>query len=242
MFNREKFLKKFCFGKGLWLSVMAVILGLMVLAPMVVTAEKPNVDVFPVDSEPYGITYADWSAYWWQWVLSIPKDSNPLMDKTGEFCGVEQSGDVWFLAGTLGGTAKRKCTIPAGKAILFPIINAECSTIEGNGETEIELRNCANLLINHVVVKQAIVDNVALKDLDDYRVLSPLFTFTLPPDNILGITGGTSIPSNSVSDGFWILLEPLPAGQHDIQIIGVAPFPEFRFTFRTKVTYHLTVE
>ena len=37
-------------------------------------------NVFPVDSKPYGLTYGEWTAKWWQWALSIPKDINPAGD------------------------------------------------------------------------------------------------------------------------------------------------------------------
>ena len=59
-------------------------------------------------------------ASWWQWVLSIPVDENPLLDTTGEKCMVGQSGGVWYLAGTFGApTVTRDCTVPAGTAFLF---------------------------------------------------------------------------------------------------------------------------
>lgn len=59
--------------------------------------------IYPPDSEPYGLTYADWSARWWQWVSSIVETDSPLNDDTGKNCGNNQSGPVWFLAGTSGG-------------------------------------------------------------------------------------------------------------------------------------------
>ena len=64
---------------------------------------SPNILVFPVDSKPYGKSYAEWSAIWWQWLLSIPEDKNPAGDPTGERCETNQQGPIWFLAGTFGG-------------------------------------------------------------------------------------------------------------------------------------------
>ncbi len=48
---------------------------------------------------------------------------------TGEHCAEGQSGPVWFLAGTTTNIhwAKRRCIIPMGKAILFPIIVSQFS-------------------------------------------------------------------------------------------------------------------
>src|SRR5262245_34860597 len=65
------------------------------------------------------------SAQWWQWALSIPTDVNPQTDGTGEDCMVGQRGEIWFLAGILGGgTVTRTCSVPAGKSLFFPLVNS----------------------------------------------------------------------------------------------------------------------
>ena len=69
-------------------------------------------EVFPADSKPYGLTYGQWAAKWWQWSYSIPEENNPIKDTTGKDCAINQSGPVWFLAGTAGRSAEKKCTIP----------------------------------------------------------------------------------------------------------------------------------
>src|SRR3972149_2756089 len=133
MLEGKYFSKKSDSGRALRLSVMtAIILGFMVLVPMAAQAESsnPNPGVLPVNSNSYGMTYGEWSARWWQWALSMPVDKNPLLDTAD--CSKGQSGKVWFLAGTFGGSVERKCTMPAEKAILFPIINAEWSVVEAN--------------------------------------------------------------------------------------------------------------
>ncbi len=189
------------------------------------------------------------SGNWWQWSLSIPQSVHPLTfndtpqsAQSALYCGVGQHGNAWFLGGTLDGSAaQRSCKIPAGIPIFAPIINAECSTVEGNGSTEEELRACAKSLIDHVTVVEASVDGAPLKDLQKSRVQSKLFSFTLPPDDILGLFGHVPNPSPSVSDGFWVLLQPLPEGVHTLVLHGVAPFPEFGFTFEQNTTCSLTV-
>lgn len=244
MFNGVKSLKEFCHGKGLRLSLIAVILGIMVLAPMVSAAKNPNPGVYPVDSVICGKTYGEWSAEWWKWILSIPTSVNPFMDDgSGKFCAKKQSGDVWFLAGSWVGTTEVKCKVPAGKAIFFPIINNECSTIEGYGETEGELRNNTKDIIDGVTVIEATVDGKPLKQLKKYRVESPLFEFKLPGDNVLK-EFGLIVPefegaksSKSVSDGYWIMLEPLSPGEHEIYIYSKLP----KYDFETEMTYYITV-
>ncbi|OEU41428.1 hypothetical protein BGV40_14985 [Methanosarcina sp. Ant1] len=241
MSNGVELFKKLSFGKKIRLSIIALIVGIMVLAPLVAAAGNPNPGVVPVNSNFHGKTYGDWSADWWKWALSIPADRNPLYDDgTGKFTTEAQSGDVWFLAGSWVGTKEINCKVPVEKAIFFPIINAECSRIEGNGETEEELRACANDLMNHVTVTKVTVDGRQLKDLDDYRVESDIFLFKLPKDNILGLHPGSS---KSVSDGYWIMLKPLSAGKHKIHIYGkaVGVLPDGS-DFVTEMTYNLDVQ
>jgi hypothetical protein len=55
-----------------------------------------------------------------------PQPLNPATEPTSKNCAINQTGPVWFLPGTTGGAAERTCTIPAGKAILFPVISSEC--------------------------------------------------------------------------------------------------------------------
>lgn len=79
-----------------------------------------NPGILPPQSKPYGKTYGQWGADWWRWALSIPADSNPILDPTGASCGLGQSGPVWFLAGTGGAAVTRECSVPAGRALFSP--------------------------------------------------------------------------------------------------------------------------
>src|SRR5262245_45706748 len=64
------------------------------------------------------------SAQCWQWALSIPAATNPVLDTNGQFCMVGQRGPVWFLAGTfVPGQTVRSCSIPEGVDLFFPVIN-----------------------------------------------------------------------------------------------------------------------
>ena len=209
---------------------------LLTMTPLAQAATNPNPGVFPVSSKPYGATYGQWSAKWWQWALSIPASSNPLLDTTGANCAVAQSGPVWFLAGTFGTSEVRACTIPSRNSILFPVINTECSTIEGNGSTETELRACAKFFMDAVSLLEASVDGKSLVKLTSYRFVSPLYTFTLPSGDILGLGPGSS---PSVADGFWIMLQPLEAGTHAVHFKGGLVLPGF--AFETEATYTLTI-
>lgn len=217
-----------------------------------------NVVIFPPDSIPYGKTYAEWSAEHWKWVYSMPVNHHPLFDTAGVSAG--QSGDVWFLGGTFTttssngvvvGNATRSATIPEGKALFFPVIDNECSTVEGNGTTDGDLRSCAQFFQDHARDLTCTVDGVAVSNLNSFRVQSPLFTFgPLPENNVLqfngyaGATNGATSPA--VSDGVFLMLAPLAAGSHTIHFGGaltlsVTNGDPFDFEFRLDITHHLTV-
>jgi hypothetical protein len=176
---------------------------------------------YPADTIQHNATYGEWTARWWQWVSSIPEDRNPVADQTGVNCGEGQSGPVWFLAGTFGGTNQRNCEIPAGKSILFPILNAACTRFEyPQLQTESELRSCA-MSLNEGVTELMVTINgqpISEQQLRSYRVQSPLFVLNLPEGNIISGQQGTT---EGVSDGFWIFLPPLEPGAHNIHFRGV---------------------
>lgn len=78
----------------------------------------------------------------------------------------------------------------------------------------------------------------------DYRTQSALFTIgPLPEDNLLGATPDTT--TQSVSDGFFVLLAPLSEGKHKIHFGVEAAFTlaedGFDFILSMDVTYNLKV-
>jgi hypothetical protein len=130
------------------------------------SSEKSIIGVFPLESKPYSSTFKDWTARWWQWDLSIPKDQNPGGDSTGRYCDQRQAGPVWFLAGTFGGPATRTCNIPSGKAILLPLINAQCNYLtKPNLKTNSQLLDCAKSLNEGITKLDATVDGVKIPGL-----------------------------------------------------------------------------
>jgi hypothetical protein len=56
------------------------------------------------------------------------------------------------------------------------------------------------------------VDGKEFKELNKYRIHSRAFNFTLPEDPWFGEPG----PSCGISDGYWVILEPLSPGKHQV--------------------------
>jgi hypothetical protein len=228
-------------------AIFAVLVGALVISTIipVVMAQNSNSgsipSVYPVNSKPYGMSYGDWTAKWWQWAVSIPKDINPGADMTGKNCALKQSGPVWFLAGTFGGPATRTCTIQAGNAILLPLLNSQCNYLaKPNLKTESQLLACAKSLNEGVSGLDATIDGTKIQGLQNYRVHSPLFNITYQANNIDGAPIGKT---QAVSDGYWVMLKPLPVGDHTIHMLGsVVNYVQGTLNnFATEVTYHIKV-
>jgi hypothetical protein len=151
------------------------------------------------------------------------------------------------LAGTGGGSAERTCLIPSGKAILFPVLNGECTYKDSAGsKTPSDLRSCALKTDEGVTTLAASIDGVNMQNVENYRVTSDLFNVTLANNNILGVAPG---PTQGVSDGWWFILYPLKADNHTVHFIGTLESPTVIPTltstnphFATEATYHITVK
>lgn len=213
---------------------MAVLSGLLIQAagPLAVSAHAaPPV----VDLQTYGSSYGEFSARWWQWLLSIPRATSPILDTSGIHCGRGQVDDVWFLAGTFGATVTRSCTVPAGKPIFFPLVNTSVFKPYGY-ETILDLRAGAAATIDGVTSRFCYINGVAC---DSYRVRSPSFTYKAPQRALLP-PGWASVAGSSdpvISDGYWTLLMPLSPGQHTVRFGGST-----NTGFSTDTTYILTVQ
>jgi hypothetical protein len=181
------------------------------------TARSSNNLVFPPDSDPYGVSYAEWTSRWWQWALSIPVESNPVNDMTGANCAINQNGPVWFLAGTLGGVVDRTCIIPSDKAILMPILNHGELADSRDVKSEEELLSYTTKEMNIISDLEVMVDSVKLSALNRYRVRSPIFDIILPEKSLFE---GTPGPARGASDGYWLFLRPLSKGKHKIHTFG----------------------
>jgi len=203
-----------------------------------IQAANPNPGILPPQSHPHGYTYGEWGAKWWQWVLSIPSQDNPLLDTTGASASVGQSGSVWYLAGVFSesGAATRSVTIPSGKALFFPVLNVVASELTNDGPDETQYRPIANQIVDTATNLSAEIDGKSVSDLQRYRADSPIFTYNLPADNVLGVPGGGS--SKAVTDGYWLFLSPLSVGEHTIHFHGT--FPDAPFTL--DIQYFLTVK
>src|SRR5262249_4429669 len=198
---------------------------------------------------PHGSTYAEWGIAWWRWAYSIPAGVNPLLDATGASCGQSQSGPVWFLAGTSGGAATRSCTVPVSKGIFFPVVNVindypcpDPNFQPAPGQSlEDFLAEGAAFFIDRVAELEIEVDGVPLVEPFRFRATSGLFTFRGDPSMAAVFDPCiTGTEQQGVTDGYWIMLSPLPRGSHTLHSRGKIVFDDGS-SFQSDVTYNLLV-
>lgn len=214
--------------------------------------------VVPPDECPGGVCQAEWSAIWWQQILAIPFGRNPVFDTTGKDCdegaheGPHGDVDVWFLAGTTGGSVTRTCTIPTGTRIFFPLVNTSddnnsCNPpLDCSGFATLEdcLTEDAHKLLKPETLFAEVDGNALVDNPFLYDQTSKLFFFTGQPSLKKHfdpcITGR---PQEAVAYGWWIMLEPLQpkpnSEPYTLRFGGTGTFGGFPFAI--DATYKLYI-
>ncbi|AZM90565.1 MULTISPECIES: hypothetical protein [Streptomyces] len=134
------------------------------------------------------------AARWWRWALSAPDEESPVGDTTGAYAGWRQPRDVWFLAGTYGGRVVRRCSIPSGRPLFFPVLNTERAAVPF-------LTRPWRL---EVARASAALNSSPLE----------LREFSSKPFPLRGLP--------HVAWGLWCALEPLPPGQFVLEVEAAA--------------------
>lgn len=198
-----------------------------------------------------GKTYADLASDWWRWVLEEPVATNPALDATGEHCDVGQDGTVWRLGANLSPTPVfRTCTIPADRALFFPILTGYADNAGVPKESQMTEEEMQDYLTSGLATAEDMVvtlDGVAIGEPADYLVGPVPFTYTVPEDDSLYDAYGMDVsglvdPAYHV--GYWNLLAPLEAGEHTLRFEGVLTFDPTTDAddFAVLAEYTLTVE
>jgi hypothetical protein len=187
--------------------------------------------------------YADLAAKWWQWAFSFPAADVPFLNTGGPVdVSAGQSGQIWFLAGSNYGPTTRTADLPTGVSLFFPMANLindypcpDPSFQPDPGESlEHFLQRTGAEYLQWMTGLFATVDGVSLRNLDRYVATSHIFTFTADPA-LAAIVDPciTGTPQPGVALGYWLLLTPLPPGQHTLHFGSDG--------WGQDVTYNLTV-
>ena len=196
-------------------TIIACVTAALALAACAVLAAAPAASAAPAPVK----FDTDLTALWTT-VLETPSAQNAFGTGGAAFT-------CWNLGdrtvAPFGPSAVPSCTVKPGTKLLIAGSSDECSTLEGNGSTEAELRACA---------EQNDAQTAPLIAVDGHAVPvkeaeTPLMNIVLPADNIFGLPAGTT--GESVGHGWIAHLHPLTPGTHTITGSGST------FTFKTTI-------
>lgn len=245
--------KKLSYALKLFLAV-----ALVMFAAQTVLASNPNPGIAPIKSRPGGTSYAEWGAEWWQWVLGIPWEQNPLVAPDGAYALVHQENCPFvFLTGTWGGSSEWSVTVKPSTRFYVPMLNVLMATIwdleYGEAVAE-ELGLDPNELTDGELIQLAAdhwlddatttitmeIDGELVENPNQYRTLSQ--PFVIEDDALgFGLEGVTAATA-----GYAVMLTPMQPGEHTIFVSSSVDPPDdppgATDPFYFDVTYHVTVQ
>ena len=187
-----------------------------------------DVEFYSKDEHPFGISYSDWVAKFWNWDFSISRDSqtNTLVGLKDNGCLIHKENSMVMLVDTAaGGIWKQKCTISRTEGILIPIWTGECDqALKGFDSYSFkQLSECARAYDLGIVKGQVKVDDIPVATLDsiDYKtnvmnnvteVYTKQFDAIVPKESHLISERYGTFPA--AAHGWFVFLKPLPPGDH----------------------------
>jgi hypothetical protein len=190
---------------------------------------------------------------WTQWAYARHAAESPVIGEDPEYSEVQcdgtplstTQGNTWFLAGTEGGSAEetvRTCTVPAETQLFFPIVSATFFITFPPDENKQVARDYVKNFIRAVEEDPDLsivvtVDGEEISSDQIVRAKTSFFPLTFPEDNLYANFGVEAGTYQTITNGLWLTLPPLPPGEHTIHFELSAPNAD---VFQNN-TYHLTV-
>ncbi|HEY7118747.1 MAG TPA: hypothetical protein VH475_19310 [Tepidisphaeraceae bacterium] len=189
-----------------------------------VCATNAPASVVPVNGiSADGRTYPELAAAWYQWALSIPAAVNPMTDRDGSYAVTGQGAQnpVFFLAPSIGGDFTRSIEVGPRTQLFFPVVAAVAFDDPDETFTQAQLRAQLDELLGTTSILYARLDGQQIPNVFAYRAASPAgssFTIQLPDANLYDLPPGPY--DSAVADGWWLLLDPLSPGEHQLRFEG----------------------
>jgi len=232
-------MKLLCSGASAWIALAVSTSGALGVG-------------LPPNAKVHGVTQAELSVRWWQWVANTRTNQDPTSDLTGAAAAGGDQGYVFFLSGA--GTSDpvhRTVTVPEGRVLFFPLVNAEDDNTAPPGQPPGNLTVAQLFAVYAPALAGATnlhctVDGHPVNHLERHRQQA-VFSYTVThADNYIVRSGfdptlGTGVYPATVypvtTDGYWVALQPLSPGTHMLSFGAYVP----DFDFRQDITYTITV-
>lgn len=188
-----------------------------------------------------GKSYGEWSAEWWKWVLSMPKDSHPLFDNAP--AGKNQPENLWFLGGTvnfledeLDKTIERTITVPYGKALFIPVTTVMMAKSLGDPEDSLDIL-ARNWLVDFDEL-YCEINGKKINNIESYKFeTGSNFSYTLPENNIFNLDAGL-YEEDAYAVGYYVILTDIDKGNYTIRFYTRQDWADYI----QDVIYYISVE
>jgi hypothetical protein len=188
-----------------------------------------------------GKSQYEWTADWWTTAGQASAAGNPLFSASGSesLALINQAGSpVYFLTGSVdGGAVDRTAAIAADQYIFFPVFSYLEWKSFGDPDVGDNTCNSANAAMDPGVIDDVFATlngSPIVADIVSYRQsckgqpdISPAnepaidgaFQSSRPAGSLFEAFG-TENPDTFASDGYWLMLEPLPVGTYELSFGG----------------------
>lgn len=182
-------------------------------------------------------TMDQWSARWWQWNNSFGRGAGPTADPDGALCAQKQKGNVWFLVGVstmadiYGSDVTRTCEIPAGKHIFFAIN----TWVFQSNVTPFRKENCEKL--QQAVIRLGEPAYFLGAQIDGERLAADAI-MRLATEKCFASRfrdTGDAVDAPTAAFGYYVMLKPLPPGEHVLKFHGYSNGNAQNMTYRLRV-------
>lgn len=166
-----------------------------------------------------------------RWIYSMPLGVSGLLDGTDAHCGVNQDGPLWYLIAPLGDDVQRSCTMPAGRAILAPLVMSTADypcpvpgfePAAGQSLDDFLLGTIAEGIDSFHTVSATLNG----RPLKVRRITTRSFAFVGAADWSAADICVTGAAQPVLADGWYVAIDPLPPGDHELRLQSSSSIPE----------------
>jgi hypothetical protein len=165
---------------------------------------------------------AEWGARWWQWAFDHPE---VFGDTTGEFAYLGNvGGAVFFAPGSGGDPVRAAVHVPGGQYVLLPVATYLWTFFDPCADVR-----CAREIINRNFIDGIIEVSASVNGRRVPNMAAHVVRVAKRDPLVFKVDAGPIQPDgyggimDAVQGGYWLMLEPLPPGRHQVWFSATVP-------------------